>query len=226
MTANNSSNFVGFGIWNSAIDPSAKTFFASAAQIEKKGYATSYIPTVAATVTRNADIVTNQTANNIKSTSGTRFTTWTPKHPPVGTFYLFGSHVDASNGTYVFCTDTTLTLRNRVGGFNYDSTVTFNYVSGFTYIVVPAWGSKGLQVFAGGIAGTLNPSALPLQLGVNLDEGSDGQGLRQCGGNIKRIKVSPKRLTDLAILELQKTYWTIDSEQLTVDGGRAFYFYN
>ena len=182
----------------------ANYLYAGFAMLEYMPFRTSYIPTTTASVTRNADDLSIQTQGNIKASAGTRLFIWTPKHTPVGTFYLFGSFKDANNGVYLFCTDTTLTFRNRVAGVNYDSTITFNYVSGTTYKIAFAWGSKGLQIFVNGVAGTLNPSSLLLQLGTLMYEGCDGATppLQHCGGNIKLIGINELRLSNQKIITL------------------------
>lgn len=81
------------------------TFYAWGAQLEAGGFATSYIPTVASTVTRNADVATM---------TGTNFSSW--YNQPQGTFVTDFSRFgfDAVAGSVILTQADDGTTNNRV----------------------------------------------------------------------------------------------------------------
>ena len=73
------------------------------AQLEAGSFATSYIPTVASTVTRNADVATM---------TGTNFSSW--YNQSEGTFVTVGDYVSRTNFRIFMTADNTPTLTSRI----------------------------------------------------------------------------------------------------------------
>lgn len=130
------------------------------AQVELGSYATTYIPTTTAAVTRNKDILDDQVSGNLTAAAGTAVFSWTPSHAPSGTVALAGSYVDASNYTAVLHDATNYIFRKRIAGVNYDATLTASFTSGTTYDIALRWGASGSQIAVDGVLGTANTTGV------------------------------------------------------------------
>lgn len=130
------------------------------AQVELGSYATEYIPTTTAAVTRNKDVLDDQVSGNLTAAAGTVAFQWTPTHDPSGTVALAGSYVDASNYTQVLHDATKYIFRKRIAGTNYDAELTAAFVSGTTYSIALKWGADGSQIAVDGTLGTANTTGI------------------------------------------------------------------
>lgn len=166
------------------------------AQLELGSYATAYIPTTTAAVTRNKDVLDDQVASNLTATAGSVAFQWTPSHAPSGTVALCGSYVDASNYTILLHDATDYIFRKRIAGTNYDATLTASFTSGTTYSVAVTWGASGSQIAVDGVLGTAHANTTAAQLGTRCQWGSDGNGGQQAGAAFKDMYLSPESMSD------------------------------
>ena len=116
-------------------------------------YDTSYIPTGATAVTRNADTDTYPTAGNV-GTTGTVYLEFTPTHAQFWGNVSRGCLVDVNNFTQMLVTNTSIILRKRVAGVNYDAMELLTVVSGVTYKIAVRFGTSGQQIAVNGVLGT------------------------------------------------------------------------
>jgi hypothetical protein len=120
--------FVGTGSGNTnyyTINGPASSVYIWGAQVETSPYATSYIPTVASTVTRSADTSTSATVTrsaDVAQITGTNFSSWF--NPTVGTFFT-----DSSNDQ--------LTSNIARSAYNQSNTVAFSLGSGSGRVYTP-----------------------------------------------------------------------------------------
>jgi hypothetical protein len=172
------------------------------AQLEAGAFPTSYIPTVAATVTRNADAATM---------TGTNFSSW--YRADEGTLYAEASTAP-SGGTAVrralVLDDGTSNNRMTFGfaaalnGRNFTSTVSNSLVVNiFTTAAVTAGvpyklaGNYAVDNYAfaidGAAIGTDTSGAVPVVNTARIGQGSAGE---QLNGHIRKISFYPSRLSD------------------------------
>jgi len=158
------------------------------AQLEAGSYFSSYIASVGASVTRNADIETIPTAN-FNTRIGKLSIEFTPTHASVGTVALGGSYVDANNYTQILhIAATGWVFRKRVAGVDYDAVLSGEFVANTTYKIVVSWSdTAGIDIFIDGVKGVNHTNTLPLQLGSVWQIGSDGNSLQQATGYFKNV---------------------------------------
>lgn len=172
------------------------------AQLEEGAFASSYIPTTTAAVTRAADILSYPTAGNLNAAAGAIYLEFTPEHAPSGTIFLFGSYVDSDNYTAILHNATSLIARKRIAGTNYDATIANAFVSGTAYKIAVTWGSSGLNIAVAGVLGTANSNSTAAQLGTTIQIGADGNSLQHCFGELKNIKFYTKQLKASKLITL------------------------
>ena len=141
-------------------------------------YDTSYIPTGATAVTRNADTDTYPTAGNV-GTTGTVYLEFTPTHAQSGVTYLWGCLVDVNNFTQMLVTNTSIILRKRVAGVNYDAMELLTVVSGVTYKIAVRFGTSGQQIAVNGVLGTATADSTAAAIAATMQVGTDGNGVGQ-----------------------------------------------
>lgn len=147
------------------------------AQCENGAYATSFILTAASAATRQKDLLSYPVSGNIETQDAIIEVDWTPQAAAMGTVYLWGSYVDASNYTQILHDGTNLIFRKRIAGVDYDATKALAYVAGTTYSI-KARTSRiyGMQVWIDGAAGTSHANTSAMQLGSSFQIGADGNG--------------------------------------------------
>lgn len=165
------------------------------AQAEHASFASSYIPTAAATVTKNID-VDQYPASMISASGNSVFIQWTPLHAPSGTIFLWGTYVDANNYTALLHDGTNLIMRKRIGGANNDATIALAFTSGTTYKIGGSWGSAGVKVFLNGVKGTDSANTTNAQIGTNQQIGTDGNGANAPFAVNRRFASWPTQLPD------------------------------
>jgi hypothetical protein len=179
------------------------TFYAWGAQLEAGAFVTSYIPTVAATVTRSADIATM---------TGTNFSSWfNQTEGTVVAAYTFGAGVTAAQVVYSISTGAEA---NRLIGFrpdaisqNYDETGGGNLAfSGAAnlgrYTSAVAYRTNDM---AGAINGgtVLTDTTLTIVSGkTQLNIGDRATGARSLNGHIRQIAYYNTRLPNTTLQAL------------------------
>ena len=185
-------NFSGIYIWG--------------AQFEAATFPTSYIPTVASTVQRNADLA---------SMTGTAFSSW--YNPNQGTLYTEGGGLNAASSARL-ASITDNTFSNRI--INYFATsglaaglITTSGVSQANPVVsitsatalnkvIQGYALNNVNIAANGTLGTLDTSAtIPAVtlMRIGVDEVGTGSFLN---GTIRKIAYYPVRLTDAQLQAL------------------------
>jgi hypothetical protein len=179
-----------------------ETVYVRRAQLEAGSFASSYIPTTTAAVTRNVCVESNTTTGNIDANKGSIYLEFIPQHVPSGTIYIFGSYVDASNYTAILHDATNLIFRKCISGTNYDATIANTFVIGTKYKVTAMWGQSGSNIALSGVLGTANSNSAPLKLGTTYQIGANGNGAGQPFATIRNVKIWKKALKDSELVRL------------------------
>lgn len=154
------------------------------------------IPTTTAAVARNAGILSTPTSGNITAAAGTIAFEFTPGHASSGTVYLWGSYVDANNGTYLLHDATNLIFRQRIAGVDTDATIALAFVSGTTYSGAFAWGADGQKIAVDATLGTPHANTTAAQIAATMQLGSDGNGANQAGMAFKMNYILQRQASD------------------------------
>lgn len=150
----------------------------AAAQHEAGSYPTTYIPTAGSTATRAKDLLTFPVSGNLPTNDFVIATDWRPMAAAMGTVYLGGSYVDASNYTRIFHDGTNIVVRKRIAGVNYDATKALAYTAEMRYQIVARFSSTtGVDVFVDGVKGTNQADTTACQLGTTWQHMADGNGV-------------------------------------------------
>lgn len=160
----------------------------------------THIPTPAsATVTRNASVLQGDSAGNLNAAAMTIGLSWTPQATSMGTVFLWGTYVDASNYTAILHDGTNVIVRKRISGANHDATKALTYAAGTTYRIVGRFdGVNGCDVWVDGTKGTNDNTTTACQIGTNFQIGADGNNLQQAMGALKNFIVHGRTLPDAA----------------------------
>jgi len=166
------------------------TFYIFGAQLEQGSFATSYIPTEATAVTRNADILSYPSSGIIDDTVGAmsaEFTTnWTDE-----TLSAIGKLLtDDTESPLLINTDRTL---GAVDGTN---THTGDAITGTAALQKMAsnWGASEMNTFLNGVAGTDSTFDDDFDLGATLGVGSNSDGTLSLFGTLKNLKIWKRKL--------------------------------
>lgn len=163
-------------------------------------FASSYIPTTDSAVTRTKDTLKND-STVINTNNFCLQMQYSPLGDNVGTPYIWGTYVDASNSTSIFHDGTNFVFRKRIAGVNYDSTIAYDYdANEIIKIGVRASSTAGIDIFVNGTKGTNNANTTAIQKGTTYEIGSDGNGGNQANGLIKTFKYFSSVLTDATLI--------------------------
>jgi len=129
---------------------------------------------------RQVQKVANLTTNNL---CGVLSVTWNDASTTLG--WLIGDYTDANNYWGIFHLGTTLTLRKRIAGVNYDATIALTRVGGVTdKIAFRLSSTTGIAIWLNGTKGTGNANTSAVT-NTSFEIGSDGNGANQIGASIK-----------------------------------------
>lgn len=210
MTAGNSAFFLSAAsAGNVARGPSfvgdgTKGFYAWGAQIELGAFATSYIHTTTATVTRTADSLTM---------TGTNFSSWFSS--TAGTFiceadYLainqtinnavFGANDGSTtNRSAIFMSGANIASRIAAGGVGSNPSNSVSLIANTVFKVALTYGSPNNQLVVNGILGTSSTTSTGVantQLGIG---GDGGVSLNPINGHIRWLIYDNTRLADMTL---------------------------
>lgn len=144
-----------------------------------------------------------QVSGNLTAASGSMSLDFTPTASTTGTVYLFGSTVDASNGTYIIHDGTNLIFRKRIAGVNYDATKALALVTGRTYNLEFSWGSAGTRLKINGSSSVKNANTAALQLATTVQVGADGSNAGQPTAYLKNLFINSTNFDDFKSLSRQ-----------------------
>lgn len=178
------------------------TYYAWGAQLEAKPYASSYIPTTTAAVTRNADVLTFPNAGNVSDTAGTVLMEATPAFdiPNSGVAgYGRNAFIDfgAFNNGAIYTQDNSL---RRFDGLNLIATPAWTPLKDTTYKIGSRYGSAGQRNWLNGTAGTNGAFDGSINSAANMTIGGYGGGATyNWGGTLKNVKIWKRALSDADI---------------------------
>jgi hypothetical protein len=188
-----------------------KSFKITGIQLEAGAYPTSYIPTVASTVTRNADVISKTGISSlIGQTEGTAFIECTADTTNSnGAMLLYLGSSDGSGAfnysTYLKFSSTSLNLAVYSGGTSYvDSTSSQTYTNKQNIKVAIAYKNNDFVCYANGVQLFIDTSGV---VSTNLSSLSLGNyppniPYNQYNGNIKSVQLYKTRLTNTELQSL------------------------
>lgn len=167
------------------------------AQLEAASFASTYIPTTTVAVTKNIDVEKYVSSGNLASAAMTIALDWTPEAAGMGTVFMFGTYVDASNYTAILHDGTNVVARKRIAGANHDATKALTYTANTKYRIVARFDdTNGVDVWVAGVKGTGDATTTASQIGTNFELGSDGNGANSGFGATRNFAVYGSGLSD------------------------------
>lgn len=167
------------------------------ANLEAGSFATSFIPTAGAAVTRNADVLNYPSTGNMSGTTGTAYaeTGLVLRAAAPGGAILTGGD---NNGRLLWApTNTTTTIQSSSN----TATASLTSFSAGSNKVASSWTGAGLSVVANG--GTVGTSANSVALTATLIEvGTRGGGNDQPDGCIKNVRIWTRALADSQLVSM------------------------
>ena len=174
------------------------------AMLEDASFTSSPIPGTTVAVTRNADVDQYISAGNLNTNDITIYgESQFPVVPNAANYYLFGTYVDANNGTAVLWDGSNLIARRRIGGVSNDATIAFTPTAGTIF----KWAARcsstsGTDIFLNGTAGTNNAVTTACQIGTNFQIGADGNSANQPFATVRLVNIARVSLSNAAISAL------------------------
>jgi hypothetical protein len=177
-------------------------------QLEAGAYPTSYIPTISASVTRNADVISKTGISSLINSEEGCFYVEASSFINGGYFRLFSLSDGSTNNrlsiAWSTTTNTLLAFMNIGGTIRVNNNITpFNQTSNNK--VLFKWGSGNFKVFVNGVerlsltSVTMPTANLFNRLGFDIGS-SSGSGFFE--GNVKEVIVFPVELTDQECINL------------------------
>ena len=186
------------GLNNFYVNPSIKSVYIWGAQLEAGSYATSYIPTTSASVTRNADVISKTGISSLFGTNkGTVFCDFVAANIQGSTQYIFDTS-DGSNAT----TNRFAFYKIAAGSYElFTNTATSVSINSNTRNKVAiTWNGSSVKVYANGVLknsityANANPTKINLGTRFNNVEIGDVNYNSYC--------IFPTDLTDAQLIEL------------------------
>lgn len=172
-------------------------------QFEQSTRGTTYIPTTAAAVARNADNLTYPIAGLYSDTQGTLYAEATPRFDiPASSTAGFGWNFIADFGTSVGRVSSFSNFVERNDGTNSIQSPAWVPLRGTTYKVGSRWGSAGQRNWVNGTAGTNGAFDGSINGSGTFSVGRAAFGTNQMNGSIKNLKFWKRALSDADITKV------------------------
>lgn len=181
------------------VETAGKYLYAMGAQLEAGPYASSYIPTTTAAVTRNADVLIYPSAGNISDTAGTSYVAFSAQG-------ITGSNQQIlardTNGRFPYVSS--FTDRTQL----YDGTTQNNATAGPSFVnstqkSAQSWGAGTKSISYAGTAiassaydGTQGTGAIAI--------GCNNAGTEHLGGNVSDVCIWTRTLSDAILKRISK----------------------
>jgi 3-methyladenine DNA glycosylase Tag len=176
------------------------------AQLEAGSFASSYIPTTTASVTRNADSLTYPTAGNVDGTKGTAYAEVAPEttipaetSPGYGNNYILDFNPSIAlrhYNNYIRMTDNTNVTLSPV----------WNPIQNISYKIGSKWGGSSMGAVVNGVIGTSATFDGNMNYGANMFIGKHSTtGNYEWYGTIRNVKIWKKALSDGQLTNMTST---------------------
>lgn len=185
---------------NSGTRVNNATYYLWGAQLEQATFASSYIPTTTAAVTRNADVLTYPSAGNVNFAQGTAYAELSTNYAT-----SIGNPVAVActiTGSMLFLTGGASSVEQR----SYDGTA-FAGKAGLSNMNtaprkrVSSWGAGGQRITGDGIAVSTASFDGTMGSGAILEIGNSG-GANHWDGTIKNVRIWQTQLPDATLQAL------------------------
>jgi hypothetical protein len=203
------------------------TVYLWGAQLEAGAFASSYIPTVASAVARNADVLTYPTAGNFSGTLGSAYAEVATEWGGASDTYA-GSNAVRFLSQYNFGKFDFVVYTNKVGLNDGTAWRLGNVFAGGNTIqkIAIKWGGTSTKTFLNGIASSAFGFDGDMNMGIRMGVGSTAIEVAntQLYGTIRNVKIWKKALTDAQLANLTSTDSAVSQsavKKATVKQGNA-----
>ena len=196
--------YIAFGVTGTT----GKTIYLWGAQLEAGSYATSYIPTTSAAVTRNADVISKTGISSlIGQTEGVMFLDLfaSAKNNDANTFGTWIFAGSAAENFQIYNLGTTLYWYARnTGGIIIDQTANQTIVEGTRYKIAYAYKSGDYALYINGVQKRTSANAnVPVAVSqFNLSAGTNGASPVIVKNEYNSVVLFPTRLTNAELATL------------------------
>jgi hypothetical protein len=167
--------------------------------VSSSEFATSYIPTTTAAVTRAATTLSDSTSGVLlPALFGFDFVFNPPATGMTGV--IWGTYVDANNSTQLIVNPTTVVFRKRVGGADTDLSFTYTHTADTLVRIVGHQDGVGMSLQVADVGDAeptaqTNTNTTGLQIAATMEFGSDGNGANRLNDNFLSAKISDEVLS-------------------------------
>jgi hypothetical protein len=174
-------------------------------QLEAGAFASSYIPTTTAAVTRNADVLTYPSAGNISMANGSAYCE-SSTYATAGLKALIDTMNNTFSGGLSFLLSTTIGAQLKINGDNNAAEVDINIGSGTINTVVKSagrWATNSAQVYFTGTKGIEdNVATMPSTMRNVITIGERQVISAPLYGTIRNVKIWKKALKDTKLISM------------------------
>jgi len=184
---------------------STNSVYAFGAQLEEGSFATSYIKTVASTVTRTKSVFSYPTAGNINASRGSLVLDFNSLGFDTGSLpTLISIHDGTADNQILIQLTAANTINFKVisGGVDQVDISSANITSNTDQSVGIVWSSGYCNLYLDGVASSGDISATIPQGLTTINIGSDYNDINQFNGTIKNNKIYKNTLSDTKMKEL------------------------
>jgi hypothetical protein len=177
------------------------TFTVWGAQLEAGAFASSYIPTTSASVTRNADVLTYPTGGNVDGTKGTAYAETTESSSYLSKYFINAD----SLGNMPIIYYSTVGKLSIYDGITESKDLSFTQSTSIIQKVASKWGNSSMKTFSGGISGTGASFDGNINMGTRFGFSVGSPATVEMYGTIRNVKIWKKALTDTQLTNMTST---------------------